>query len=770
MPAPLDLNLLTVARYAGQEYPQLLGLHVSEPPRHAARGRTSDRIILYLATLGNAPLPPGKQEKALADLAKLYFNTPGSATAAMRAVADELNKLLLERNLQISNSSRQGLGLLTQVVLRGEQLYLALSGPVHAFLITASETRDFYDLETADRSLGQGRATPISYFQTSLQANDTLLLAAQPSPAWNESVLTGIHGQGPESLRRRLFNPGETDLNAVLVQARTGKGKFYLLRASAGPEVKTSSEAGPKQSQPADRSPIPAAVAIKTVAHTGQPGVAVAENPASPDANFSQAQVPIEAALGVHQGYPANSMEPEAGFLPIPDQAVQQPGQKNAAPGKAEAVPTKVKGAAVGASVIGFIGHAGTSLHSFLSRMMPDEASLNLPSYLMAFIAIMIPVLVVAVASVVYFRLGRIAQYDLLYSQAKQMALQASGQTDLSAKRANLQTTLEILQRAEAYQITPDTQGLRLEVRGALDSLELIRRISYQPAIIGGLPETVSVARMVVSDNDLYMLDGNSGNVYHASMTDQGYKVDMTFQCGPSVSGAANSGPLVDIAIWPPSYKPIANLIGIDPSGNVLYCQSKDPPSIDKLTAPSVQSWGKIVTFALDGDLYVLDLPSNSVWIYWRSNFNKEPTQFFDQEIPKLDDVIDLAANNNDLYLLHNDGHLTLCVYTGIGVAPNRCSDPAYIDFRPGRENLSLAPPAPFSQMVISLPPDPSLFMLEPKSQAIYHFSLRNLAFQRQILPDSPLSSGAATAFTVDTIRRNVFLAIGNQVFYGVLP
>ena len=92
------------------------------------------------------------------------------------------------------------------------------------------------------------------------------------------------------------------------------------------------------------------------------------------------------------------------------------------------------------------------------------------------------------------------------------------------------------------------------------------------------------------------------------------------------------------------------------------------------------------------------------------------------------------------------------------------------MDYRPGRENLPLAPPAPFTQIQVTSPPDPSLFLLEPKSQSIYHFSLRNLAFQRQYLPENPLPAREATAFAVDTLQRNLFIALGNEIYYAVMP
>jgi len=144
MSITLDLNILPESRFAGSDHPELIGLHIAESPRKAARGRSDDRLLLYLVTVGNALIPPAKQERVLSDLAKLYFNTPGSVTSGMRAVAKALNELLLDRNLRISKSGRQGIGLFVQMVARNDLIYLAIAGPVHTFLITGEGVQHTY--------------------------------------------------------------------------------------------------------------------------------------------------------------------------------------------------------------------------------------------------------------------------------------------------------------------------------------------------------------------------------------------------------------------------------------------------------------------------------------------------------------------------------------------------------------------------------------------------------------------------------------------------
>jgi hypothetical protein len=748
MATSLDINLLPAARYAGRDYPELLSLHAAEPPRRSARGREADRLILYLAVAGNAPLPPGKQDQVLADLSKLFFETPGSVTAALRRVAEELNKLLLERNLQLTSSSRQGIGLLTQAVLRGSQLYLAVSGPVNIFLVAADQTQHFYDPEMADRGLGQGRSTPINFFQTGMQPNDTLVMAVQPAPGWSTETLTGLHGQGPESLRRRLFSQDIPDLNAVLVQARPGKGSFYL----------------PKPGKPVT------APSVLEVEEQPQ----ITETPPAVEVNLPQAVEPLGIVQSTEplpspEAPPAPASSPDiiphapATIVPPAEIPADQPTPVRRASSLAVITAALSRVFAPLASGLRKLGHG---LGTLLARMLPGDFFQSIPSTVMAFTALAVPVVVVTVSSVVYLRLGRDAQYETLYAQAQQIAERSTEQIDVAAKHADIETALDLLNKAEVYRLAPEVQALKGQLRYSLDELELIKRVNYQPAIIGGLPASVNVTRMVVIEDDLYLLDSGRGNVIRATLTSQGYEVDLTFQCGPTTSGA-----LIDIAAWPSGYKPPARLLALDGSGNIQYCQPNEAPKADRLTPPNTEAWGQVKAFTLDlGDSYALDAPSKGVWIYWRSDFTQEPSMFFNEEIPDMQDVVDMTVNRGDLYLLHADNRLTLCFYSDFQGVPTRCSNPNFVDFRPGRESLPLIPPGPFSQVQNTLPPDPSLYFLEPQNQSVYHFSLRNLAFQRMIAAENPLPSGNATAFFVDNLQGYIYLAVGNQVFYAVLP
>jgi hypothetical protein len=297
----------------------------------------------------------------------------------------------------------------------------------------------------------------------------------------------------------------------------------------------------------------------------------------------------------------------------------------------------------------------------------------------------------------------------------------------------------------------------------------------------------VNITQMVISDRDLYMLDSASGNVLRAQPTSQGYELDLTFQCGQQTPGVTLSGPLIDIVAWPAGYDPnkvfedaevpssinsAVTIVGLDATGNFLYCQPDSPPSVITLPVPSNPgAWMQLKAFTNDlTDFFLLDPPARAVYVYWSHDVLNPPNLFFNADIPVLDDAQDLAVNRDELYLLHTDGRLTLCFYSSISGAQTRCTTPPYSDSRPGRENIPMAAPSPFSQILSVPPPDPSLYFLEPGNQAIYQYSLRNIVFQRQYQPLESLGSQPATAFTIDPTRRILFLALGSQVFYAFMP
>jgi hypothetical protein len=755
----IDLELLPLYRRAGQDQGAVPGLFVARKPRRCARSREADQLILYLAMTGNATVPLDLSEQLVNELVSTYYDTNGSVTAALRVTVEDLNQVLLKRNLQSSGSGQQTIGLLTLITLRGEQIFLAQSGPVYALYLTSGERQELYDVSLSGRGLGISQSAALRYFHASLQPRDVLVISAQPAPGWSVQTLAGLYGQKMGSQQYRLLN-NQTDVNAVLVNVKPGTGQITLL---------------PYQ-------PVPSGAVIDSEETTGVP--TPPENFVSPAGGAETAEPVLEnenhdlvqrqAMLDQYQPLPEyENMQDTA--LPLSAEGVSVSGTTGSSPPKpvkpVEAAPSTPPEAPrpvrTGPSLTQRIGRV---LYIALNRLLPEDAIASIPSSIMAIVAIVVPLVIVVMATAVYFQRGLAAQAEVAYSQAVQAVAQAQVQLEPTGRREGFAAALEYLNAADSYRKLPEAQTLRQQILVELDNLDLARRLNYQPAIIGSLPEGTKVGRLVVADNDIYMLDRQTGNVLRATYTDRGYQLDFTFQCGPG--SPANAGPLIDISAWPAGTPPVAPIVGIDANGTLLFCAPDSLPQPKKLPNSPLGELQNLAGFALDlSDVYVLDPASDAVWVYYNGDFNGEPADYFGEQKIPLDDIIDMAANNEELYLLHSDGHMTVCSTGQLGEAtPNRCIDPApYVDMRAGQEGNPLQPIPPYAQIQYSLPPDPSLYLLASSDQAIDRYSLRNLAYQGRYLPLSPLY-GEVSASAVDPVQRLAFIAAGNNIYYANMP
>ena len=750
MTTSLDFTLLPIVRHQGVDQPELAGLQASLPPRRAGRGRAQDRLLMHLALQGNAPLSPKAQEKLLDSLAQTYFKATGSSTAAMRVVAESLNQSLFSRNQRGSSRGMRSLGIFTLAVFRNQRLYLAQCGAAHALLIQASGLQQFHDPTSVGRGLGMGRATPIQYHQAEVAAGDFLIVSSELPPSWNQTVLRSLYGISMEEAHAYLLGQSGPDIEAILIQTSPGNGKLSILR----PELVKATRQEKQASQDPVTPPIPKVEPEKSAA---QP---IPETKISP---------PNETAKS-----PPLVIQPTvvvASTLEAPSETEKKP--------KPSKTPKPKRDPVVAPALLAMFRTVGTALRQFFSsfgafirRLLPDEQTLDLPPSVMLFGAIAVPLVIVTVASMVYFREGRGRLHQEKLAQAQSVAEQALPLEDPVEVRAAWGQVITYLDEAETYGSSDDSHSLRLFAYSMLDDLDIVERLDYQPAIVRGLPKDTTISKIVVNvDNELYLLTGEDGYVLRATYSDQGYVLDSVFNCGP-IPQPLMVGALIDIAALPRGQEDGATLLGMDANGNLLRCiPGEDNAPLALQMAPPDINWGDPKAFALDGsNIYVLDPQTNAVWIYWGiDGYTELPTYYFGNQVPPLQSVISMVVNDGDLYLLHEDGHMTMCTYSAYVDAPTRCTEPAeYIDLREGYQNGPYMQDTNFSQMQFAPPPDPSIYLFDPQDEAIYHFSMR-LAFQRQYRPSQPLLADEVTAFAVGSNRR-AFIATNDQIYFAIMP
>jgi hypothetical protein len=740
MPANLDLTVIPLHRQDGQDQSYLPGLLAAEPPRRAARGRNEERLLLQLSLPAEITLSSEAQKSLLQDMANGYFRTPGSVTSSLREQIERLNAYFVERNHKAAQGGGVAAAFLNALVVREQRVTLAHCGPVQAFLLGGEEIQHFYDPQGAGRGLGLSQATDIRFFQFEIQPGQVVLLLPELPTGWNESTLTGVQGQKLATLRRRFLSQAGPNLRAVLVAAQAGSGSLQVL---SGQEM---------EAREAPSAPI-----------------------ASPSRRPTSSRPPRSwEAVEVPGGEESpESPPPESIPVPIPDSP-----PISAAPLRMPRTSggPKVWWASAKARFVSARERVVPPVLNFLQRVLPEEPVFNLPPRVMGLIAILVPVAVVVLVAIVYLQFGRTQLYVNYLERAQSAAAIASASQDPEEIRVAWGGVIYYAERAARYEQDQQTAaGLLAQAQSALDALDGIRRVEFSPVLFESLDRDAVITRMVATNKEIFMLNGTSGKILRYFLAGDGgpgsYQLDANFVCEPGPYGEFIVDKLVDLAVLPRGNALDAEIMAMDHNGNVIYCATGERPLAQTLTPPD-SNWGEPKAMRIEnGSLYILDPVTNAVWIYTGEDYSyaEEPRFFFGAEVPNMRRSLDLAVDGEDLYVLHDDGHMDLCDFNEDVDDPTTCENPAlYTDTRPGRKSGSTVAGLIFAQMQISEPPQPSLFVLDPVARAVFRLSLA-LSVDAQFQSSTPLVEGLATAFAI-TPNRAILLAINNEIYIGFMP
>ena len=745
----------------------------------AARGREEDNLLLKLWPSEAISLSDAVLDQALAKLALAFFKTSGSVTNAMRGLADSLNKTFLSGNSQLQEKDTWQTTSLLIGVIHHETLFVGINGKAEALLIRKDGREHLFDTELDPRGLGLSSVVHPRFFQTAVTDGDFVLLA-QEIPA----DLLASDRLSPDTTILGEFVPflGGTDV----IRLTYGEGLSLKARldpkpVQATPEIQENEEpTAPEAVEPQE---------IVWPEEVLEPSEVEGDNGSLADDLFRN--VPLVNLSAAQDAKPESKPDekpetppeepvvlPEAPVI-IPQEPAAEPVRKEEAQSapifdveqfKTGALQTVAKGA-------GFLKGVEEKTEAIIQKSGEKKREEGKPVTELSalskwLIAILVPLLLVALTTFIYLSQGQGNEYGYYLAQAEASANNAAQMQTDELKREGWNQTIEWLDKAAAYQKSEEVNALYLRARLALDALDGAKRLIYKPAFAAGLFPGMNVTNIIALNRDLYLLDQTNGEVKHLTLQSQGYSLDETFRCAPGNIGGVQVGKLVDMLAIPINNPAKAPILAIDAAGNILFCSVGASPTAAALLPPD-GGWQNLKSIAFDsGKLLVLDSGANAIWIYrgFSSNFDQVPVSYFDALPVQLQDAIDLAANKDELFLLHADGHSSHCLASQISGLVT-CDDPyPYQDVTNGKAGEDFAS-LKFNQMAYSPPPDPSIYFLDPDGAELYQFSLRLNLNQvlRSGLNDGSLPTDRATAFAV-AANRQVFLAFGNAVYYAILP
>ena len=412
-----------------------------------------------------------------------------------------------------------------------------------------------------------------------------------------------------------------------------------------------------------------------------------------------------------------------------------------------------------------------------LSPGLAEPSPSAYPPKFLALTAIIIPLVVVGIAALVYFRFGRNQQFQLNLSDARAAIALAESKETSKETREDYVLAQFWLEQAARYGTSDELTQLQEKVQSSLDNIDLIVRLDFTQIVSGGFGPESHLSSLAASSTDLYILDDTHNTIWHVWSTGRGFDIDGEFECLGEAGPEAKITTPVGIAIVPaPSALGVESIIGIDKAGLIIYCAPDKIPTTAEL-APPEMGWGNIQTIEVyNNKLYVLDTDRNAVLVYDASNgfVSGNPSSYFIGQVPDLSGVIDIAGSQDGLLVLYADAHLDLCKQVSVtdptaeNAIRTECETLLFRDERLGHEEEAFRqiPGALPLQLYFSPPPEPSLYFLDIMSGGIFQYSMR-MIYQTQFLARESFHDEVA-AFVIGP-PNHVYIAAGNQIYHAQL-
>ena len=760
-PIQANISLLHVAGGEGRNSPPPGTLALS-PPRKAARGRSHDFLFVSLKLMGSAG--EGRASRLAQVAAQAFFRTPGSVTAALRQATMAVNQELVDGSLEAG---------MVVGALRSENLYFSECGAGETILIRSGAVSR---MTGSDRMLGSSLAPMIQFQHLEVRQSDLIILTAADDVPWSDMALSGLTGMAIDHVSDRLVAGTDRDITGLVIQVPGNADIPVPSTVQAHPSAATAALAG---------------AAVSAEPEIGQQVVSAYSGEQAPPVASTPVDESAPVSAGLDDGGDGLPTPPE-----YPDEYAAAAGSSSVAIGVEGSVPQAdsetpehdpdnfdddVSGHRLNRLAFQ-LKLASRRVKRFFSevvvRLIPgtldaqqfDEFSPNL----LAFTAAAIPIFVVGVSSIVYFKHGRVEQFESYLAQARSAVITAQIQPLGEESRSDWDMAEQWLDLAESYQETEPSSALRGEVQAALDQLDRVIRLDFIPAVSGGFGPKADLTAVAATATDLYAYDEGAETIWHAWATGRGYEIDSQFQCLAGDDSIPGFGETVGMVIQPePGALGAEGVVAIDAAGSLLYCAPGAEPLTTKLASPDI-GWGEIQAIEVFGnDLFILDPVKNAVWIYDAADglFSGSPALYFVEETRELGTAVDLALAQDELIILYADGGVDRCrrpiESTNNGNLRIRVecdTEPQFQDERAGfgpQSTIQGAEPASF---VYSPPPEPSLFFLDGLEGTVYHYSMR-LVYQAQYPTDFEAQVAAITAAP----PNDLFVAAGDQIYYAQL-
>jgi hypothetical protein len=747
------------------------------------RHRKGEILALLLDFNDSAAITETEIKKITTEAGKTFFETPGSVTNALQTAAGFINTAILERNLSAdSGEPLRAAGCF--VVSHNGYLFMAQAGNTHIFLIEGETFTHFQNSDMNERGLGTARRFALNFQQATLSAGDLIVLSTKAPATWDEEHLTGSHQLGMEQVYRRLMNQLQDDLTALVIKCKEGKGviqeeqwseEIAGLHSDQESQSKKQEEFPANEEKETDFTPADLKAQDDLLDQRSIPDVEkftqddLAQEDFFPEKIFDEINIEPGRPEKAHFEDKNKPFEEEPRRIRKSEFVKNRPGKKS------DGQPSKVKNA-----LQDFFVKLGRQLSADSSPLEGGGST-----HLLNIIVIAIPLILIIMAMLVYVYSGRHEQHQAYLDEAQSYITQATTIEDASQQREYWTKAYDTVLKALEFGDSDLSATLLTQTQTIIDDMDLVTRLDFRPATTSQFSQDVVLTKIKSNDSGIYLLDSAGGRIYRTLANSKGfYEVDSAFQCGPGTYGVITLGKIVDFTTLPTNTRAY-EVLAVDATGNLLYCSPDSEPVPSSLISAE-NEWGRIAAISLDEyTLYVLDAEKDRIWSYSGHDFeiaamagivfSSHPVDFLGTEEVDLGGALDLIVSKEDMFILHEDSHMTTCQYNPYrdGNA-TECQDPTtYGDSRIGYEkNPLIYFDAQFRVIQETTYPNSAFYILDAVQRAVLQYSYQ-LNLERMLKPQPsktyPLPETEMTGVGVSA-EKELFLAFGNQLYVGDLP
>ena len=142
-------------------------------------------------------------------------------------IIEDLNKAILERNLDRGYEGVHAEGSVNIAVLHNGWLFMGQAGDAQTYTIGSERFERCGEGGDATEKLGISKRIHPRLYQSEIQAGDLILMSPHAHASWKAYYLSGSTELTMSQIKRRLKNQMIQDFSVLVIKTEEGSGKVH---------------------------------------------------------------------------------------------------------------------------------------------------------------------------------------------------------------------------------------------------------------------------------------------------------------------------------------------------------------------------------------------------------------------------------------------------------------------------------------------------------------------------------------------------------------